>query len=232
MRSRKPFSRAASWFLYIFDRRRLYRAGRNLRRVFPQLPPGTRRRIARRAYLEFRRHQMALPVLARTSAVALCKRLTLHGWHEVDAAKGVQPARGIVFLGLTLGFFPLLRRVLELYCQPLLVLRGPLALDSELGSRVLGHIEGGGHVLAPCGFPTMSASAAALALAARAQTLPALAFTVDGEWHLALRPPLAPASDLGERYREIIAEEIERNPESWPWHLALPDLPDSEERMP
>ncbi len=219
------FPRATSWVLLLLDRRRIYRGRRNLRQVFPRLPARARRRIVRGAYVAFRRHQLALPVLNRMSAVTLCERLTLEGWREVDRAAAAQPGRGLIFLGLALGFSPLLERALELYCGPLVTLGGPWPLDSEAGTRVLGHLAAGGHVLAPCGFPTMSESAAAFAIAARAQSVPVIASGTSQRFRIVVRPALDPSPDLASRYRALLAEEVDRDPESWPWHLASPDLP-------
>lgn len=216
--------RALSWIFYAFARRRLHRARRNLRQARPQLPAQSQRRIVRRAYLEYRQHQLALPALIRMSSVALCARLSLHGWRELDRATASSAGRGVVFLGLVMGFFPLLQRVLELYCEPLIVVRGPLSVETESGRRILGHIAAGGHVLAPCGFPTMSESAAAIALAASAQTVPAVAFANAQSFHVELGAPLAISTDLADRYRSVLAREIDKHPESWPWHLAAPEV--------
>ncbi|HKI85273.1 MAG TPA: hypothetical protein VKA53_00875 [Thermoanaerobaculia bacterium] len=215
---------AVGWFLYAIDQRRLHRARKNLGQVRPRLDSRQRRKIVRGAYLEFRRHQIALPTLARMSSVSLCERLSLNDWGQLHRARAARPGRGVVILGLTLGFFPLLQRALELYCAPIIVLRGPLELESEAGGRILAHLGAGGNILAPCGFPTMAESAARIAVAAEAHTIPALAATSGRNFHVTLLAPLAPGPALAERYRSLLAAEIDRAPEAWPWHLAAPDI--------
>lgn len=95
------------------DRRHRDVALRNLALALPNLPEGERRRLIRECFRHFGAALCDAISSTRFDAVEICRRFTLEGWENLEAAE--RRGKGIFILSAHLGFWELVPPVVGLY---------------------------------------------------------------------------------------------------------------------
>ena len=88
----------------------------NLGLAFPDLPATERRRLGARCYRHFGAMACDTIAFSRIDPVEFCRRLTIRGWHHLDAAEA--QGRGVVVFGGHTGNWEIAARTLGLYRTP------------------------------------------------------------------------------------------------------------------
>jgi KDO2-lipid IV(A) lauroyltransferase len=108
---------------YLLDRRHRDVVDANLALALPELDAAARRRVARDCFRHFGSTLCDTLSAARFDPVALCRRLTLDGWHHLDEAESA--GRGVLILGSHLGNWEMLCPILALYRGGLRIMGRP-----------------------------------------------------------------------------------------------------------
>lgn len=105
----------------------------NLERIFPELSPGERRRLARASFRHFGSALCDSVSAARLDPVALCRRLELEGWEHLERARRSGPS--LCYMTAHFGTWEITADVVGLYTGGLDVVARRLDnphLDREL----------------------------------------------------------------------------------------------------
>jgi lauroyl/myristoyl acyltransferase len=187
------------------------RASANVARALPDVDERTRRAIARRGcQLRARRRFDRWPALDDR---ALCRRLTLEGFENLHAARGL--GRSVLWVSSDLGEPELAERVVRLYGG-----------DESATLHLLPGAAENGRSSLTCAFLGQpiecSTGLAETALGSRAALLPIFGlFAGDGLYRAVLCPPIVPgqedAAGLTRRILAAFEEAVRAAPEPWAW---------------
>lgn len=109
----RRLGRAVGALGHAIDRRHRDVALRNLELALPEIGPEERRRLVKRCYRHFGEALCDTISAGRFDARALCERLTLEGWENVEAAD--RPGKGFFVLSPHLGLWEMVPPVVGLY---------------------------------------------------------------------------------------------------------------------
>jgi len=109
----RRFGKAVGALGHALDRRHREVALRNLERALPEIGPEERRSLVKRCYRHFGAALCDTISAGRFDARALCERLTLEGWENVEAAD--RPGKGFFVLSPHLGLWEMVPPIIGLY---------------------------------------------------------------------------------------------------------------------
>lgn len=117
------------------DRRHRRVALDNLAAALPEIAPAERRRVARACFHHFGSALTDTLSATRFDLVEMCRRTTIEGWENVQAAQAAAAPRGFFVATAHLGLWEMAAHVLGVYAGPAAVVGRPLDnpwLDREL----------------------------------------------------------------------------------------------------
>lgn len=120
---------------HLLDRRHRRVALDNVAMALPELSPTARRRLVRSCFHHFGCALTDTISAQRFDLVEMCRRVTVEGWENVDAARRRAAPRGIFAMTAHLGLWEMAAHVFGTYGAPLHVVGRPLDnphLDREL----------------------------------------------------------------------------------------------------
>lgn len=120
---------------YRLDRRHRRVTLDNLELAFPEMDAGERRRLAGRCFRHFGAALFDTVSAQRFDLVEMCRRITLEGWENVEAARRQAAPRGLFAMTAHLGLWEMAAHVFGTYGGRLHVVGRPLDnpwLDREL----------------------------------------------------------------------------------------------------
>jgi len=120
-------------FAHAIDRRHREIARRNMALALPAIGAEERDRLVRDCFRHFGAALCDAVSSSRFDGVEICRRFTLEGWENIEAAESL--GRGLFFLTAHLGFWELAPPVLGLYRGPVGIVVRPLDnpwLDREM----------------------------------------------------------------------------------------------------